>query len=173
MRTEAALLREFSAAHQKGARQAEQARRTLLCEASRTLEPAAFARLIERCYRRGDVNERCAVLRALPGLDHPERHVAIAAEGVRTNVVPVFEAIAADNPYPAAHFSDPQLDQMVIKAIFFGVPVARIVGLEARMNDALRRMAADFASERRAAGRSVPADAVALAEGRLPGRRSA
>jgi hypothetical protein len=38
------------------------------------------------------------------------------------------------------------------------VPVSRILGLERRKTPELRRMAADYASERRAAGRPVPAD---------------
>jgi hypothetical protein len=47
---------------------------------------------------------------------------------------------------------------MVLKAFFTGVPLARVVGLDDRLTPELARMAAGFASERRAAGRSVPAD---------------
>ena len=39
-----------------------------------------------------------------------------------------------------------------------GVAVGRILGLEARITPELQRMVADYASERRAAGRSVPDD---------------
>ena len=45
-----------------------------------------------------------------------------------------------------------------MKALFNGVRLERIVGLGARANAELTRMATDFAAERRAAGRSVPAD---------------
>jgi hypothetical protein len=45
-----------------------------------------------------------------------------------------------------------------MKAIFQGVSVRRIEGLEARITPELMRMAAGYASERRAAGRPVPAD---------------
>jgi len=38
------------------------------------------------------------------------------------------------------------------------VRLERIVGLQSRVNAELTRMATDFAAERRAAGRSVPAD---------------
>jgi len=47
---------------------------------------------------------------------------------------------------------------MVLKAMFNGVPLSRIIGLESRLNSELTRMALDYAAERRAAGRAVPAD---------------
>jgi hypothetical protein len=45
-----------------------------------------------------------------------------------------------------------------MKSLFNGVPLARIVGLAGRRNAELSRMAADYAAERRAAGRTIPAD---------------
>jgi hypothetical protein len=70
----------------------------------------------------------------------------------------VFEAIAAENPYPATHFPDPNLNQMELKAVFVEVAVDRIQGLDERITPELARMAEDYAAERRAAGRPVPAD---------------
>ena len=49
---------------------------------------------------------------------------------------------------------------MVLKALFIGVRVERIVGLTRRLNPELSRMARDYAAERLAAGRTVPADLV-------------
>ena len=46
----------------------------------------------------------------------------------------------------------------LMKAIFNGVPLGRVVGLSGRLGPELRRMAGAYASERRAAGRPVPAD---------------
>jgi hypothetical protein len=73
-------------------------------------------------------------------------------------VVPIFEAIAAENPFPARHFPDLHFHQLVLKAVFLGVRLPRVLGLAARVNPELARMADDYAAERRAAGRSVPAD---------------
>jgi hypothetical protein len=70
----------------------------------------------------------------------------------------VFEAIACENPYPAAHFPELNFNQMVLKALFTGVALERVIGLDGRVTPELARMANDYASERRAAGRSVPAD---------------
>lgn len=51
---------------------------------------------------------------------------------------------------------------MVLKARFTGVALERIIGLKKRATPELRRMAADYASERGAAGRSVPKDVFSL-----------
>src|SRR5688500_9442145 len=123
----------FSAAHRTGG--AELVRIRMLEEASREMAEDAFAELIWSVWRSGDLAERQAVLRALPRLPDPARHLAIATEGVRTNALAIFEAIAADNPYPARFFDEHELNQMVVKALFLGLPVGRILGLEERVND--------------------------------------
>jgi hypothetical protein len=115
-------------------------------------------RTVGELFRIGDNDERRAILRALPLLRAPERFVALAVDACRTNVVSIFEAIACDNPYPAAHFADGAFHQLALKTVFLGLPLARIVGLEARRTPELARMAADYAAERRAAGRAVPDD---------------
>jgi hypothetical protein len=116
-------------------------------------------------WAHGDNRERRAVLLALPLLADAEQHVELAVEACRANVIPVFEAIACENPFPARYFSELQFNQMALKAAFNGVALARIVGLAERRNAELARMANDFAAERRAAGRAVPADLGLLLEG--------
>ena len=76
----------------------------------------------------------------------------------------VFEAIACENPYPRRHFVELPWNQMVLKAAFSGVALTRIVGLAERRNPELARMAADYAAERRAAGRPVPDDLALVIE---------
>ena len=68
----------------------------------------------------------------------------------------VFEAIACENPFPRDHFPEANFNQLVLKAMFLDVPLDRVLGWRERNNLELRRMAADYAAERRAAGRSVP-----------------
>ena len=72
--------------------------------------------------------------------------------------VVVFEAVVCENAFVAQHFPALNFNQAVLKAVFLGVSVRRIEGLEARITPELQRMAAGYASERRAAGRVVPAD---------------
>ena len=52
---------------------------------------------------------------------------------------------------------------MVLKALFIGVAPSRVSsGSRAGVTPELVRMAADYAAERRAAGRTVPADIACL-----------
>jgi hypothetical protein len=137
-------------------------RAALLLRAAAGLAPGELEILAEECFLRGDTRERQAVLRTLPLLPDPARYVPLGVEACRTSVEPVFEAIACENPFPARHFPESSFNQMVLKAIFIGVRVGRILGLEGRITPELRRMAADYASERRVAGRSVPDDVAYL-----------
>ncbi|MBP2300803.1 EboA domain-containing protein [Azospirillum picis] len=121
----------------------------------------AAARLTS-AFRTSDNEERATILQSLVLLPSPDRFAPLAADACRSSVQPVFEAIAADNGFPASHFTDLAFNQMVLKAVFTGLALARVVGLELRTTAVLRRMAADFRSERRAAGRPVPADLDAL-----------
>jgi hypothetical protein len=121
-----------------------------------------FVALLGDCFSGGDNEERRAVLRALPLLPDQARFTSLAVEACRTNVVPVFEAIACENPFPARHFADASFNQMVLKTVFVGLPLARVIGVERRRGPELERMARDYASERRAAGRSVPDDLALL-----------
>jgi hypothetical protein len=136
----------------------EAARAALLLQGAAAQPAAAFAALVDDLYQHGDSRERQAILRTLAWLPAPERFLELAVEACRTSVQPVFEAIACENGYPAAHFPDLNFNQMVLKALFTGVSLRRIAGLRGRITGELRRMAAGYASERRAAGRSVPAD---------------
>jgi hypothetical protein len=109
-------------------------------------------------YRAGDNREKRAVVRSLALLPEPGEHVALGTMACRTSVTAVFEAICCENPFPAEFFPDGTFNQMVLKAYFTGIAVDRIMGLDRRRKPELRRMAADYASERRAAGRAVPPD---------------
>ncbi len=77
------------------------------------------------------------------------------AEGLRTNMKAVFEAVAHNSPYPAEQFSENRWNQMVVKALFIGSTLYPIEGLERRWNPDLTRMLCDYAHERWAAGRTV------------------
>ncbi|HEV7370850.1 EboA domain-containing protein [Arenibaculum sp.] len=121
-------------------------------------DEAGFVRRLERLWATADVGELVAFLRGLPLYPDPARHVARAAEGVRSNMTAVFRAVAHDNPYPAERFSEATWNHMILKALFVGVPLAPVHGLDRRANPDLARMLVDYARERRAARRPVPVD---------------
>ena len=134
------------------------ARAVLLLDALDALPESEHVERLSELYRTGEQREQQSVLRALPLLPEPARFVTIAIEACRTNSPLVFGAIANDSPFPADHFPELNFNQLVLKAIFLGVPVQRIVGLAQRTTPELRRMVSEYASERRAAGRPIPGD---------------
>lgn len=133
-------------------------RAVLLLALADQVDPQAFVTGAIECYERGASREQQSWLKALPLLPAPERFLSVAIDACRTNIVPQFEAIACENSYPHRYFPELNFNQLVLKSMFMGVAVARIVGLQSRLNTELSRMALDYAAERRAAGRVVPAD---------------
>jgi hypothetical protein len=124
------------------------------------------------CYELGDANEQQSWLRGVSYLPDPAAFLALVIDACRTNILPLFEAVACENPYPARYFPERNFNQLVLKALFNGVALARIDGLAVRANADLARMASDYAAERRAAGRAVPPDIDrALAGGAVHGTK--
>ncbi len=114
-----------------------------------------FVRRLDQLCATADVDELVAFYRGLPVYPDPQRHRLRAAEGVRTNMKVVFEAVAHRNPYPAEQLPEDAWNQMVLKALFVGSTLDPIVGLERRANGTLARMLGDYAHERWSAGRPV------------------
>lgn len=132
----------------------DQAARVYLLLAAAS-DGATFSRRLDQLCATADVGELVAFYRGLPLYPDQPRHVLRAAEGVRTNMKAVFEAVAHHNPYPSEHLAEPAWNQMVLKALFIGAILDPIVGLDRRANAALARMLCDYAHERWAAGRPI------------------
>lgn len=133
----------------------DQAVRILLVLASYRGDDDRFVAGLDRILAAAEIGEQIALLRGLPLFPAPEKLLHRAAEGVRSAMQPIFEAVAHRNPYPREHFSEAQWNQMVVKALFIESRLWPIQGLDARRNPDLARMLIDYAAERRAAGRSI------------------
>lgn len=107
-------------------------------------------------YDRGDTGERLAILAALPELDLGAAAVPLVEDALRTNDPRL--VAAALGPYGSAWLDDHAFRQGVLKCVFMSIPLASVAGLDRRFDAELARMLADYASERRAAGRPVPDD---------------
>ncbi|SMB99561.1 hypothetical protein SAMN00120144_0263 [Hymenobacter roseosalivarius DSM 11622] len=134
---------------------ADQATRTLLLLRVAHQSPAEYSAVINRLFKTADLNELAALYAALPLLPYPETHVLRAAEGVRTTMTSVFDAIALGNPYPYDYLPQEAWNQLVLKAVFNARPLYRIYGLDQRRNEPLAHMLLDYAHERWAAGRTL------------------
>lgn len=102
-----------------------------------------------------DMRETVAIYAAFPLLPYPEELVPFAREGLRSNIVDVFDAIALRNPFPSRHFDEEGWNQMVLKCIFISRPLWLVEGIEERANPTLAEALSNLAHERWAAGRYV------------------
>lgn len=136
-----------------------QAARVLLVLAATDTESDSdsdnFVRRLDQLCATADVDELLAFYCGLPLYPAASRHRARAAEGLRSNMKVVFEAVAHRNPYAAEQLPEDAWNQMVLKALFVGSTLDPIVGLDARANPRLARMLGDYAHERWAARRSI------------------
>ncbi|MCK6444911.1 MAG: EboA domain-containing protein [Planctomycetes bacterium] len=132
-----------------------EATRAALLFAHQDLDRDAGARATDELFRYADVGEHSALLKSLPHLPAPERFLARAREGARSNMRSAFEAIACDSPYAARFFDAVGWRQLAIKALFIEAPLWRVFGFDERVDPELARMALDLADERRSAGRPV------------------
>ncbi|MEX1011166.1 MAG: EboA domain-containing protein [Balneolaceae bacterium] len=115
-----------------------------------------FLKLLESTFDTSEVHEAEALYKMLPLLPWPSRLKKRAAEGVRSNMTNVFNAVAHRNPFPADYFDENAWNQMVLKALFTGSPLYPVTGLDRRANPDLADMLTDFAAERASAGRKIP-----------------
>jgi len=129
--------------------------RVALLLSRRDLSDDHFQADFEALFRFADEGESCALYRAISLLPDPARFVWRAGEGCRSNMLPIFNTVALDSPFPAKYFDDTAWNQLVMKAVFVETQIDRIQGLDHRLSPELTRMALDFAAERKSAGRTL------------------
>lgn len=109
-------------------------------------------------FREGTQGEQTSLMRILCLLPQGGVLLPLAREASRVNSLQIYGALALDNPYPAAWYDDHDFNRMVLKCLFNGLPLGRIIGLQRRANATLSELCEDYREERVLAGRRVPAD---------------
>ena len=110
---------------------------------------------IDNLFLAAEMNELVALYSALPLLAYPERWRKRCADGIRSNIGDVLQAIICNNPYPSGQLDEKAWNQLVLKAFFTEKPVHEIIGLDERANQELANILSDYAHERWAAGRAI------------------
>ncbi|WP_207458375.1 EboA domain-containing protein [Azospirillum sp. SYSU D00513] len=136
---------------------ADEAARAMLLLSYDDSDADAYASMLRGLLKAGQLDQSVALYRSLPLLPWPERHVAWASAASRSDQRPLFEALAICNPYPAERFDETCWNRMIMKAVFLGIPLDRVEGLERRANNVLAHELRDFAQQRREAGEPVRA----------------
>jgi len=133
----------------------DQLARTLLLLGLAERDKQEFLDKLDKLFVSADLGENIALYKSLPVLPYPDNLAGRAAEGIRTNITDVFNAVALRNPFPADFFDEDAWNQVILKSLFIGSPVYLIQGVDKRRNESLARMLVEYAHERWSAGREV------------------
>lgn len=114
-----------------------------------------FSKKILQLLEISDRTELATILKYMIFFPHAATYKLKVVDAVRTNITDVFDAIALNNPYPAAFFDEQQWNQLYIKAAFLQRPLSQIMYVDERANSELARMINDLANERWSAGREI------------------
>src|SRR5271170_4940032 len=90
--------------------------------AQRRAKTEEYAERLKALADTSDVGELVAIYSGLPLYTDPTRLTALAADGLRTAMRTVFEAVAHHNPFPAEPFQQSAWNHMVLKALFIDSP---------------------------------------------------
>lgn len=130
---------------------------------------ADYVPLIEALFLQADLGELTVLYKALPFYAYAEEWVPRCAEGIRSNIGTVLDAIMQENNYPSAHLPEAAWNQMILKAVFTGKDLTRVYGLLQRNNPALAASLLNYAEERLAAGRDIDREIWKLTTPLFPG----
>lgn len=114
-----------------------------------------YTEQIQSLFNNADMNELATLYAALPILAYAEHWRSQCAEGIRSNIGDVLDAVIMDNPYPADYLDEDAWNQLVLKAFFTEKEISRIIGLKERVNEKLVKALRDYADERRSADREI------------------
>src|SRR5690606_25491827 len=128
------------------------------------VEKETYLKKINALFAAAEMNEEVALYSALPFYAYPEEWIAKCANGIRSNIGTVLEAIMYHNPFPARYLPEAYWNQLVLKAFFTEKDVNKITGLYERVNPALADTLSDYVLERQAAHRTVAPEIFKLIE---------
>ncbi len=133
----------------------DQLLRTYLVLCITQKDKEVFLDWLEKTFLSSDIGEAVALYQSLPVLPYPRELTDRAAEGIRSNMTSIFNAVALRNPFPADHMDESAWNQVVLKALFVESPLYLIRGIDRQSNKKLAAMLSDYAHERWAADREV------------------
>ena len=121
-------------------------------------DEAPYARLFQ-LYDEGDTESRAACLRALNYIEDVdvESGLKMVLDAGRTYLNELLIAAWCHNPFSSRWLNEHDYHKAVLKALFLEIPVEAFIGLEARADLELAQSLCEYADERLAAGRGIPA----------------
>lgn len=118
-------------------------------------DKTSYVGYINDLFSHAEMNELATLYAALPVFAYPEEWVLRCAEGVRSNIGVVLDAVLLNNPYPAKYLNESAWNQLILRAFFTDKDSSQIIGVEKRANKALAKSLKEYIEERQAADRSI------------------
>lgn len=132
-----------------------------------TLNPSKNKQILESFFETAEMLELIAFFKGLYLLENAEEFTNSVEEGIRTNMVNVFDSFTAGNPYAQKFLEEWAWNQLVLKALFLDRPLFTIHNIDKGRNKNLANILQDYIRERWAAFRSVSPEIWRMIQGNL------
>ena len=129
----------------------EACRLTLLLD----LDLGSNMEVIKKLLSMADIKEQIIIYKSIQYFDNAVEFSGLVSEGIRTNVISIFDAISLHNSFPTKYLNDLAWNQMVLKAFFMERPIYQIQGIDDRISPILTSTLYEYAKERWSANRLV------------------
>lgn len=131
------------------------------------LETSKNKFILENSFEIAEINELVALYKGLYLLENSNEFIKRFEEGIRTNMVNVFDALAAGNPFAYRFLNEGFWNQLLLKALFLDRPLYTIQNIDKGRNINLANMLQDYIKERWSANRSVSPEIWRMIDGYL------
>jgi len=132
-----------------------------------SLDASINRHLLKSFFEIAEMNELIALYKGLFFLENAKEFSSQVEEGIRTNMVNVFDAIAAGNPYAKTYLKEDAWNQLILKALFLDRPLYTIQYIDQGKNKNLAEMLQDYTKERWSAQRTVSPELWRMVDGYL------
>jgi len=131
------------------------------------LDVASNKSRITTLFEIAEMHELIGLYRGLFLLKNAKEFSICVEEGIRTNMVNVFDAIIAGNPFAKAYLEEWAWNQLILKALFLDRNLYTIQSIDQGKNENLAGMLQDYVKERWAAGRTISPEIWRMIDGYL------
>lgn len=132
-----------------------------------SLRPNNNKSILLSFFESAEMKEQIALYKGLYLLQNAPEFKNQMAEGIRTNMVNVFDAIAAGNPFSQKYLSESEWNQLILKSFFLERKLYKVQDVDLGKNSNLANMLQDYIKERWAASRAVSPEIWRMIDGYL------
>ncbi len=131
------------------------------------LDTSKNKEILESFFETAEMLELVSFFKGLYLLINASEFTKSVEEGIRTNMVNVFDSFTAGNPYASTYLEEWAWNQLILKAFFMDRPLYTIHDVDKGKSENLANILQDFVRERWAAGRTVSPEIWRMIEGYL------